>query len=61
MQYVYPVVNTFRLDTDKEATDYRLRLEKSNENPLEVISEEKCAPLNVFQYSVHLSGYHAID
>lgn len=58
---MYPIVHTAQIETDEQATDYRLQIEKANGNPLEFLIEEQSEPLNVNLYAVHLSSYHAID
>lgn len=61
MQYVYPIIYTIPLDSDKFTNYCRLSIENNNDNPLRLLAEERSQPLNIFNYAVHLSGYHALD
>ncbi|KAI6223185.1 SH3 domain-containing protein [Aphelenchoides besseyi] len=61
MNYIFPLVNILQSRNDEQLSDYRSKIEKNTESPLKLLSESKCAPLNVYDYAVHLSGYHALD
>ncbi|KAI6180801.1 SH3 domain-containing protein [Aphelenchoides besseyi] len=61
MNYIFPLVNILQSRNDEQLNDYRSKIEKNSESPLKLLSESKCAPLNVYDYAVHLSGYHALD
>ncbi|KAH7721456.1 CBN-NPH-1 protein [Aphelenchoides avenae] len=60
-QFVLPLINTIKIDSRQRADALKTRIEADKDSPIGVLSSQRCAPLNVLDYALHLSGSHALD
>lgn len=60
-QFVLPLINTVNVDSRERADALKTRIESDKDSPLGVLSSQRCAPLNVLDYALHLTGSHALD
>ncbi|KAH7702138.1 CBN-NPH-1 protein [Aphelenchoides avenae] len=59
--FVLPLIITIKIDSRERADALKTRIEADKDSPIGVLSSQRCAPLNVLDYALHLSGSHALD
>ena len=61
MQLVFPFINTIKISSAQEAEMLKNAIEKANNDPLPILAQTRCSPLNLYTLAHHISNHHAID